>query len=502
PVSEKDDLYYSKQKFQSLTIKIDNHDQTWKNFNIGSNVSKRNGNYARILFWSGEDADSAAYDDFDLVYQGVIEKTTEGRIIEIILKDLRYSLKTTSPARYLDTTDYSYIKDPDKEYILPQVWGKCYDVPCICLNEDVNDGGGSTAYLFLVCDINDHDIASNSIQTVYINNKKVSLSPTISTDSTQGFAYFSIDSDYFGIDNGGNIRFENMDKVTIDVHGYLKGSDFKESDGSTTGSPTDLIENGLAILREIIKYNYDWDYISVFYDITTWQTYEDAAYDIGYFLNSPIATYKQIEELAITQLGEFIWNENLKFSFNNDDFSSFALEIDKYKFFPEDYFPTFSVDSTEVLAKFRVGYQKKWNQKDELAFSWSIDNSNESTALMDYNSTKEKDFETLINNSTDALAYAIRILTFGGISIDTFTIRTTWDAKDLKKGDWIKVQGDYISEDLVGWCKCQIQSVSLQTDTWTVEMELRIFEYYPLLVDSEGLFILAPTTKKFILGVS
>lgn len=496
----KDDLYYAKQILQSASIEIDNHDLKFKAFNIGNGIKKKNGNFVRTLIWTGEDADNALYDDFIVTFQGVIEKVREGRTIKLDLRDIRSILKEKSPSRYLDTSTYSYIKDTDKKYILPQLWGKCYDVPCQCLNENVNDGGGSTAYEFLVCDTVYHTIAADSIKIVYINNKKTALTPTITFDTNQKFAKFSIAAINFAYYNGTSTRYENMDKVSIDVYGYLKGLIFRESDGTITSSPNDLIENGLAVIRQIIFNNYGWDYISALYDITTWKSFEDNAYKIGYFLDSPTSTQEQIEKLSNSQLGKFIWNENLKFSFDNDDFDKYKLEIPKDKFFPQDFIPEFNIDSTEVLSIFRIGYQKRWNTKDdEAGFIWVTDESNKEEALVNYNSTLQKDFNTLINNLTDTLDFASRILIFGGISKDTFTILTSWDARNLKAGEWVKVQADHSTEELVGWTKCQIQKVSPKIENWLVELELRIFAYLQYVKDNNGNFIVDQEGRRILL---
>jgi hypothetical protein len=482
--SELDDIFNAKQVFPSASISIDNNDLKYKNFNIGAGVKKKNGNFVRTLVWTGENANTALYEDFVVTYQGIIEKITEGTTIKIDMRDIRSSLKVKSPNRYLDTTPYPDIKDPDKEYLLPELWGKASRVPILALNEDVNDGGGTTDYQFMICDTTNHTIATDSVKAVYVNNKLVSgLTPTVQFNTTQNFAYIEIGRLNFAVNDGSGNRYENMDKVSIDVYGYLKGTDFKESDGTTTSNPTGLIENGLAVLREIIKNNTGKDYSSTYYNISEWKTFEDAAYDVGYFVSKQKTTQEQINELAASQLGEFIWNEDLKFTFDNNDFVSYAGEIQKHLFFPLDYFPVFAQDSTNVIAISRIGYERKWNTNDdELSYNWLIDETNEDDALIDYNSTITRNFPTLINNSTDAQNYATRSIVFTGISNDTFTITTSWDAFNLKAGQWLRVQADHTTEDLIGWTKCQIQKVAPKIDTWQVELKLRIFGYFKSLV--------------------
>jgi hypothetical protein len=509
---KKDDQYFAKQVFPAANVRIDNNDLFFKNFAIGSDAEDRIGNFVRTLVWTGADSTTALYSEFVVTYQGIIETIKEGKEIDLKLRDLRANLQVKSPFNYLDTTSFTYIKNPDKEHTLPQLWGKCDDVPVLCLNENVNKNvtwsspigpfsPTPTDYIFLICDTSQHTIATDSVKTVYIDGVETIINPgTVSFDS-QEFAYFTISETEFrenGIDSSGvitSIKWQRMDKVTVDVWGYLKGTDFKESDGSTTSNPTDLIENGLAVLREVLKNNYGWDYISVLYDITTWQTFEDAAYDVNYYLNKPISTQKQIEELSTSQLGKFIWGPDKLFSFDNDDFDGYQTDIIKNESFPLNYFPEFTKDAREVLSIFRVGYKRKWKQTEsELKYEWNIDSSNQDTALSVYNSTFEKDFPTLISNLTDAQAYATRLLVFGGISIDTFTINCNWDKYNLKAGEWLRVQGDYSNGEYVGWTKCQIQEIKPNINNWTVTLKLRIFSYIGLLTFDGELALLDGST--------
>lgn len=519
----KDDQFFAKQVLPAANVEIDNHDLTFKNFNIGYNTKKRNGNYVRTLVWTGDDALTADYADFNVTYQGIIERVSEGKTIKLQLRDLRSSLKTKSPARYLDTTNYTDIKNPDKEYTLPKVWGKCFDVPCICLNENVNkdveydDPGftpSPTDYQFLLCDTSTHTLASDSIKTVFIDGTEVELSslPTIEYNSAQNFAYITISEDEFReptVNDSGvttDIKWKRMNKVTVDVEGYLKGSEFRESDGSLTSSPTDLIENGMAVIREILKDNYGWDYLTSLYDITTWKSFEDdtdVTYKIGYYNNKPITTQKQVEEIASSMLGKFVWNENRRFSWDNDDFDEYKAEIPKTEMFPLDFFPQFNTDSTEVLSKYRTGYKRKWDERDnELSYEWDIDTSNEEDALIDFNSTFQKDFPTLINNLTETQKFAGRVFDFGSISNDTFSFTCNWDRYTLKAGEWILVQGDYSTGEYIGWCKCQIQEVKPNISNWTVTIKVRVFEIFPYLAeDAEtGRFIMDEFGRPIIVG--
>ena len=481
---EKDDFFYSKQVYPDGKITFDNSDYKFRKFTVGRNVRSRAGSFVRILLWTGDLADGDPdYDDFVITYQGIVKTITEGNIIEVSLRDIRTSLNKKTPTNILDTGDFTDIKDPDTEYLIPQIWGKCYGVPCLSLDENINIGNGSGPwddYRFMLCDAsltgystNDDDtvdvtIASDAIKAVYVDGVEITAIPTVSLDSTNGIYYFTLPYEtFYKADDGGDASFNGQNKVSVDVEGYL--------DESLT-----FISNGLEIIREILYQNYSYTYTSTFYDTTTWASFETSAYKVGMYISKPDSVQKIIGEICNSQLGEFVWNENLKFSFNNDDFVSLSAEISKYELFDENYIPKIEHDTSEVLASFRVGTKKKWSVNDkELSYNWIVDSTNRDTALSDFNSEFQKDFETLLYDATDISAYQERIHFFGDIANNTISISVPWDYRTLDKGEYIAVEYDLPSAPFVGWVIIQTTRVSLNVEQWKVEIEGRIFEYGP-----------------------
>ena len=58
--------------------------------------------------------------------------------------------------------------------------------------------------------------------------------------------------------------------------------------------------------------------------------------------------------LFLTMLGKFIYDTDLRFSWDNDDFDEIKTEITKYEVFDEEYIPTFNIDSTNRCFYHRV----------------------------------------------------------------------------------------------------------------------------------------------------
>lgn len=470
---KKDDIFFGKQSNIDFDIRLYNQDYALAQYSIGTG-KKKFGSFARMLFWEGETTEDALYSEFELISQGVISEVTEGNEIKIKIKDLRTTLSEKTPANVLDNSNFPNIKDGT--YRKPQVWGKCFEIPCVCLNEDVNKdidvltGGSATNYDFMICDISQRSIASDSIKAVYINNELTDITGlTVQTDTTNNIAYFTIPESNFRQtetnDSGmvTKVKWQNQGKVSIDCYGYV--------DGAT------LIENGLEVMRSIIFDVYSKSFISDFFDTATWSAFEATAYDVGYYLNKPKSVRKQMEELQDAQLGTFLYNQDLKFSFDNDDFDSYySSDLDTYKLLGEQFRPNIKSDPKQVLNTFRIGYKKRWNiSTKELSNIWVTNTSNQQNAIENYNSFVEKDFETLLTDVSDVTAYASRLLTYAGESIDTFRCVAPWEFKNIKAGEWLRVDLDLPNLNYLGVLQCQVQEVSPNVSNWTVNLSLRIF---------------------------
>ena len=475
--SKKDDIFEQRQVFPNIKIDVDNADMRFKNFNIGVSATRKNGSLVRLLSWTGADATQAQYSDFTLDHQGVISSTSEGEMLNIELKDLRTTLTDKTPTNTLDNANFPYIKSGT--YRKPQVWGRTQEIPCICLNEEVNkdidviaNPGTSTDYIFMICDTSKRTIASDSIKSIYISNELKNISSTVQYDAINDIAYFTISETFFRkteTDDSGTVNkidWENQSKVSINCNGYL--------DNDTS----QLIENGLEVIRSIILDVYEKPFIDAFYDTTTWTFFESQAYNIQYYLEKPISVQKQIEQIQSTQLGKFIYDSQLRFSFDNDEFTETIADISKYQFFGENFIPKFKSNPKQVLNTYRVGYNKRWSVSNkELANTWYKDTSNSDNAIENYNSYVEKDYTTLLTNEVDSIDFGNRLLFEAGNSIDTVDIETLWDYRTLKSGEWVKLQADLVNESYLGWTICQIQEVTPKIDNWSVTLKLRVMSY-------------------------
>lgn len=481
----KDDLFYSKQKFVSNSIDINNSDYRFVNYNIGASIEqKKYGGLVRIKVFSGEDIKNIDYyTDFTTIYQGRIDKITESETLTLNLADLRKQYDKTSPLTTFALIDNLYGESGlSEDPINPQIWGICKDIPTICLNKE-SDDTLINDYYFLVCS-NHRAISSTAINKVYIDGI---LQTTLSTGGVSYLEVFETDNAYLVkinkgyfefVDDSGALTYKGMDKLTFDMTGYVFGDGYDSN-------------RGLYIASAILNDNYDITLTSTFYeDISAFLLQADESYQIGYYLDKPMEVYKQLEELSVSMMGALIVTPDLKLRWETDDEDPTTLDIPISALLGSNYIPKIVQDPSEVLAEVRCGYLKKWKSDTYEYFS---NNDNEESALINFNSRKSKDFHTLISSQSDAENYIARLKIYTDSSKDTvsFTTLLNNETAVIGAGDYIEVYIDLPNQPILGRTIQQIQSISFDYERMTVDITGRIMrignEY--LLLDENNKII-------------
>ena len=232
---KKDDLFFGKQVFNNTSISFTNFDYFLSSKLLGQFSTNFNGNIVRLLSFVGKISDGVSYSDFDLIYQGYVKSVSEGLNITFKLEDIRRSLDKLIANRVIDSSDFA---DIDDGTTIPEIYGKTFNIPLVCLNKNVKDGGSSIAYRFMICDSLKHDISSSSITNIKVDGVNISPSVTITEDTTHGFYYIDISSSFFKVSDGSSTRFTGMDKVTCDCEGYQVSST--------------LVASGMEIIRLVL----------------------------------------------------------------------------------------------------------------------------------------------------------------------------------------------------------------------------------------------------------
>jgi hypothetical protein len=478
--SKIDNDFYAKPQYPSGSIVFDNADMKYINFLVGRDpdsllpIRKKNGNYVRVMRWEGDSIiNDMTYSDLtdNVIFQGLIETGSEdyqNNTIVLNARDIRKAQYTTeSPTRILDNSLWPDLKN-DNQKILPQVWGQCYRVPCLCLDEKQSS---PTNFTFMVADNSLHDI--KAIDAAYIDDETVSSTPTIDNTTyklSQGLATFTIPASTFQYDSTSGDRYTGMNKVTIDVKGYVDDSN-------------DLIINTLAIVRQIFKDDYDLDFTSTIYDTTAWNAVEIVAPDAGYYVNEPKSTPDKIADLQKNLPGSkwdvttdrlLTWTD-----YNYVDYANSVVFKAGPDILPQSFSPVLATNSSEVVAIVRTGIQKKWKTgEDEYSY---IDNTdNQENAFLNFKSSTIKPFDTLLSNSSDLAVFEAKIIALSGFSKDTFSISINSaseslgrKASTLKAGEYIEVLCNLDNTLLLGFVVCRINDQSNTADGQT-NLDLQI----------------------------
>jgi hypothetical protein len=471
---KKDNLFYGKQNYISNTIDINNEDFRFVNYNIGRDVTeKKYGGLAKIKVFTGDDIDSINYTtDFATIYQGRIDKISEGKTLSLGLTDLRKQYDKTSPSTTFDLSGNGYnVSGLSEDPINAQVWGYCYGVPTTCLNSDGDIEPGPTPprisnYEFLVCS-NHRTIAVDAIDKVYINGTlQTTLSKSeggeLEIEEIDNGYKVTIDIDYFeSVNDSGTLSYVGMDKLTLDMTGYVFGDGYD-------------YKKGLYIANAILNDNYDIELTSTFYDdVADYLLQADDSYQLGYYLAEPKEVYKQLEDLSISMMGALIITPDLKLKWTTDDQIETDIEIPIHKQLGSDYVPNIIQDPSEVLATLRVGYLKRWGTK---SYEYILDDSNKADALTNFNSRKSKDFNTLITLDTDVLNYITRLKVYTDESKDTVKMTTllTEETLSMTAGDYFVSYVDLPNKNILGRTLQQVQSVTFDYESFTVDLVGRI----------------------------
>jgi len=492
-----DDLFNNKTKFESNKVSIANADYRFVNYNIGRNLTqKKFGALARIKNYTGDNIDSIDYaNDFETIYQGRLAQIDEGSTLEISLTDLRKQFDKKIPEKTFDLIGNNYGESgEDEDPVVPLIYGNCKKIPCFCLNKEA-DASLIDTFDFLLCD-NFREIDTTEIGDFYINNKKIGSFQTLSdcTIVQVNNAYvLQIDKDYFakleaaGPDSGtldDTVSYENMDKFSINVQGYTLGTAFSSG-------------FGLQIIRYILQDFYSYDFDDVYWDNgIEWLGQTTSSYHIGLHIAEPEAIYKVFEKIQTDCLGYLQITPNLKVKWVDNDDRTIQHHINSWEFIPENYVPVIKQDPEEVLAKYRIGYDKEWNQDEKYQFKIYDDNLN--AALENYNTRQEKDFKTLLTDTDDVDDYADKISFYTGNSKDTVEIVIQLDADtiNLRSGHWVTCDMNLPNKDILGLTKCQIVKTKMNIEKMQMQLTLRIMDLAEYLIDSNGNYLIDHDNNK------
>jgi hypothetical protein len=469
-----DDFFFSKPKYINGNIEIDNTDRKYQGIFVGkerpeslSELSKI-GNIMRVYQWEGKSIlNDMTWEELqsNIIYQGYIDKGSEDYgepfKVRFSVRDIRNNFNIKSPSRQLDPNDWPDLKNPGRPVDLQNIWGKASSIPCVCLNEA---DAAPTDFTFLLGDSEKRPF--DEITAVYVDDERLNITaPTITRDLVKGISYFTVDDAQFWDGS----KYVGLSKVTVDVNGYCR------NDAQCT-----LIENTLEIVRTMLLDELGYTYSEAYFELDEWQAVEDTAPNGAYYVKKPTELYKRIADLQ-TNLPGTKWDVTAQRRMTWKDFrytgQDTVFEIDD-TMLPRGFQPTLAIESDEVLAKFRVGYQKKWKTQEE-PFAWYEDNRNEDFAESEYRTSASRDFETNLVDEADAQNAAEIIYNRTSIadnsfsvSIDSVATSKGIKASQLRAGHYIGCLVNLDAVDLIGRVVCQVEKQ--ENKDGRVSLDLRV----------------------------
>jgi len=432
----KDPLEFGIIRFDGGSLTLDNEDGFFDNF-VDSIVF---GQPARILYGIDElDGTEMAYSDYKKICKRYIETiNTKWLECQLGLVDYRKLLSRKIPINIYDKTTYPYLADKNIGKSIPLGWGPIYNAPVTCTNDEES---APSNYSFKICDVSDHSYGIKAIDQVYVGDVKVNHSNANLTGAT--FTLSTTD-------------YKPGQKVTCDYRGYVNAS-------------SELIDNSLNILEDILYIYLAIPYNSEYFNQTEWDDAKSKAFDIGLFLEKPEKITEIIEKTALSNFGNFIILDDGRYTFRIlDRTASASKTVLLNEYFDE---PEIDFDGNKFISKIRIGYAKDHENNE---YRWYQDDSLENEIVAEYKKHSDRDFETYLTNETDAKDLAAKFMdlmqkvrgtikTRTGIQNIEFEVsdivNLTLDRRDRTWKGPLKTEIIGLKKDLLGTGKVSIEGL-------------------------------------------
>ena len=414
-----DSLEWGIMKFDGASVVLANHDGEYDNMFDKYIFGQR----AVLKFGGNADRnDPMAYSDYRTMFIGQVGEVILGENeTEIQLIEKRSGLSKMIPPNAYDNVTYSDLSDDDIGKSIPLPYGTCYKVPCICINEE-----GSSPYTFKVADIANHSDGIRAINAAYVRD----VSVPISTSSLPS-ATFQLTGTHYTAGQA----------VLADIIGLY-------------GAGAASIDSSVAIIKDILDVFGDTPYNDTNYNTTVMGAV--SSYDIGLFIDDKKPIHEVIEQIAYSNMSNFIVDDDGRYSWHKYDsaeaaaFTVASEEINEGEFIKPLY------DSENYLTSCHVGYAKQWDDEE---WRWAHNTDNQITSYAKYGKYRELKMETFLVNSADAVELAGDVMSYmHNVKMElNNTTGIQYIDKDI--GDMCNLNGDRVDSTWMGSVKCEIVGI-------------------------------------------
>lgn len=351
-----DRMFYGVSKYSTAKVTLINTDGDLDDFG-----SRNLFNQPCRILKGDEDTD---YLNYQTVTSGFIgDYTYNHEEIEIEMDDPRKGLTQPVARNTLNKTDYPYLSDSNVDAAKPVIFGACFNVPVICLNEEET----TVNYNFLLCDDEffDSDYYISSIANVYCNGIAVST-------YTRSGNILTIAGNY---DLGDDTVADNLDSVVCDI--------------------TMTIINGVDIIKYLMKYYDGKPYVESFWNIFEVDSAQLLSLNTGIYVDDSSEKLADIISDVCNDISaRFFVNWNGKYTirlYDNDRLS--AAQINDSLWLGT---PSIKNNGSEYLTSCVIKYQKQIDD-DDYAAQYEETTYKETA----YNTYKKYNVETYETNLPD-----------------------------------------------------------------------------------------------------
>jgi hypothetical protein len=431
--AEKDPLFFGAQSFEQQTVKLRNDGQL-------DSLADENlyGHESRIKLGFRD----VAYTDFKTIFTGRISNIPGIAFDEVSVEvqDLRAFYTRDIPTDRFTKADYPNINEDHVNKRIPIRFGRCRGVKCICLNEEES---GATSFTFKVCDPLDYG-GIKSVDAVYVDDSAKTPTATDLVNCT----FTLSDSDVNG----------KHGSVTADIQGY--------EDGSSV-----LIENGLYVIRELIRYYLELEYIDAIFDTTQWDSEETGAANCNLDVSEKTELNDAINDISHSLNGIFTVTGEGKFTFKTtDNDRAIVATIPQRHVLNE---PSQEMKKDLFLSSATCLYNQHFDSGN---YRREMDDSLEEEIYQIYRQRKNKEFETLLVESADALAYAEEIMVLSKRIPRLFEVTVPIRYFDLEVLDNVDIYINRIRSMWLGIVKAEILATTINLDSFLIDLRIRYID--------------------------
>ena len=433
----KDPLYFGIISFDEGTLTFNNEDGFFNNITndyiFGQPVVVRYG------------GDALTYAEYRVVYKGYIQSIDiDSKQLAIKVADNRKKLSRTLPINYFDQTTYPDLSDDDVGKPIPILYGSGRDIPVVCTNIEET----TTEWTFKICDVADHTDGICNINSAYLDGVNLTIKAKDLTTAT-----FTVD-----VANYSPLGADRGKPVTCLCWGYQEG-----------GGSTELDDNPLDIVEDLLNTYLSISYTTDNYDTTEWATAKSNTPNVGIYIGSDTKIIDVIEKIALSSFGNFIVEDGGLYTFKIFDSGSTATRtISKTECFEA---PAIEYDGTEYLTGCSIGCHHRWGDK---TYQWYNNTANESVSYQKYGKYQHKSYETYLLNTTIAQNMSGKLMDYVKDVHGIASIKTGIQNIDLDIGDVVNFELDRVNQDWMGETKVEVVDIQKNLLEGTVELAGRI----------------------------